>query len=312
MKRHNYFAIAIVTALALSVTSFFTGCSKKEASVRPQASPTPTEEIPDFHEDSASNLGHWGRAMGSVLLYINDGNPYYFGGYEENENNKKGAIDVLSASWNINSRKDLLKQIKKLLDTGDRAAFLEEAKDMAAMPPKKLKTALKQLSGELLIHYKEVKYNWKVWGKRGLLAWDMCRISHLAQWGHIADYITLEEAQALIEPAAVKLKKQFDSWDDVQQNWLDGFCLYAAIDRKLNGNEYINRKTIYEKLKKDQPQNGALYDDALFQEKIIPLSSVSYRTILDEVAKKKPKKKKKGKDKKTQDTTAEASPSPEV
>ena len=250
-----------------------------------QSEPQATQEAEqiDYNEDETSNLGSWARAMGSVLIYLNDGNPYYFGGYQTTEDNKTAAINILSSSWNINSRLDLLAQIHLLLEEGDRTEYLKEAKDMNAMSKKDLKVAMKQLSGDLLVHYQMVKYNWKTWKKKGLLAWDMCRISHLVQWGYVAGYLSLEEAQALIEPAALNLQKSFTSWEEVQNNWLDGYCLFASVDRDASNTDYTNRKALYETLLKEQPKDKPLYDDTLFAQEIITISGVSYQTILEEL-----------------------------
>ncbi|MDD7404113.1 MAG: DUF1266 domain-containing protein [Butyribacter sp.] len=270
--------------LAITVC-LFSGCTAKKEEKKETVTPKPTYEKVNQEEETASNLGLWTRAMGSVLIYINDGNPYYFGGYQTTEDNKEAAVRILSQSWNINSRKDLLKQIKILLVQGDRKEYVKEAKEMKSMSKKKLKTAMKQLSGDILIHYETVQYNWKKWKKKGLLAWDMCRISHLVQWGYVAGYLTVREAQALIEPAAKRLQKNFKSWEEVQNNWLDGYCLYADVDRTADGNEYVNRKTVYEKLRDNQTKKNLLYDDKLFTDEIIPLSDISYQTILEEIKK---------------------------
>ena len=173
-------------------------------------------------------------------------------------------------------------QIQFLLKTGSRKNFYEEAKAMEQMSEKELKRAMKQLSGDLLIHYQMVQYNWETWQKKGLLAWDMCRISHLAQWGYIAGYVDGKEAQALIEPAAKKLKEKFTSWDEVQNNWLDGYCLFADIDREASHSDYTNRLAIYEKLKAEQSEGDLLYDDSLFTAEILPVSGVSWQELLKE------------------------------
>lgn len=265
--------------LCLAVLS---GCdSKKEKTVKETA--VPTERLMENPEDDSSNLGAWTRAMGSVLIELNEGNAYVFGGYEKNQDNKAGAVRILESSWEIKGKKDLLQKIRKLLRTGDRTAFREEARDMNAMSKKKLKTAMKQLSGDMLIHYQAVQYNWNTWKKKGLLAWDMCRISHLAQWGYIADYLTLEEAQAVMEPAVKKCRDNFASWDEVQNNWLDGYCLFATIDRKAANTDYTVRKNLYQELKKEQKEGRLLYDDQLFQEAVKPLPDYSYQNIMREV-----------------------------
>lgn len=239
-------------------------------------------------EDPSANLGQWGRAMGSVLIAINEGNVYYFGGYEQTDGNKEAAARILKQSWNITDRTELLVQIQNLLTTGSRKEYRKEAGEMKSMSKKELKTALKQLSGDTLTHYNMVQYNWKKWKKKGLLAWDMCRVSHLAQWGYVAGYITIEEAQALIEPAARKIAGKFDNWDDVQQNWLDGYALYAAIDAENPaGTDYEVRMKKYEELKEAQNKEQKLYDDSLFTAGIVPISGVSADTILAEVAEQK-------------------------
>ncbi|MCI8562038.1 MAG: DUF1266 domain-containing protein [Lachnospiraceae bacterium] len=268
-------------ACSLAVTTL-AGCSSPSPEKIGVGTPEPERKEIDHNEEMGSNLGLWGRAMGSVLLYLNDGSPYYFGGYMATEENKKSAGNILASSWEINNRKELLAQIQLLLKTGSRKNFYEEAKDMEQMSEKELKRAMKQLSGDLLIHYQMVQYNWETWKKKGLLAWDMCRISHLAQWGYIAGYVDGKEAQALIEPAAKKLKEKFTSWDEVQNNWLDGYCLFADIDREASHSDYTNRLAIYEKLKAEQSEGDLLYDDSLFTAEIIPVSGVSWQELLKE------------------------------
>lgn len=287
-------ALAIFSLTAMLLGSILSGCGKSVP--KTVHTPTPTKEVIDYNEDKDSNLGHWTRAMGSVLIYLNDGDPYYFGGYKLTKENKEAAAKILETSWNIHNQKELLLQIQTLLTTGDRKDYKKEAKEMRSLSKKKLKTAMKQLSGDLKIHYETVQYNWKKWKKKGLLAWDMCRISHLIQWGYVAGYLEKDQAQALIEPAAQKLKDNFTTWEQVQNNWLDGYCLIACVDRSANGNEYTNRKTIYEQIVKEQTKTKSLYDDRMFTAKLKPVQGISYKTLLEEVKPTKvPKKSKKTK-----------------
>ncbi len=282
----------VILSVCLLNILLFSGCSEKKPQNQEKATPTPAQVQYNQEENTVSNLGKWTRAMGSVLFYLNDGDPYYFGGYPNTKDNQEGAANILAKSWNINSRIDLIAQIKLLLQQGDRKEYQKEAGEMNALQKKQLKTAMKQLSGDILRHYKLIQYNWKTWKKKGLLAWDMCRIAHLVQWGYVAGYLNAEEAQALIEPAAKRLRKKFKSWDEVQNNWLDGYCLYANIDRNASGSDYFNRKTVYEKLKKEQTEENLLYDDTLFSSDIIPINGISYQTILKEAAGKETKAKK--------------------
>lgn len=257
------------------------------------------------NEDADSNLGPWGRAMGSVLIAINEGSPYYFGGYAASDANQKAAANILEQSWGIHNRKELLQQIQFLLQTGSRKEYLREAKEMDALSEKKLEKAMKQLTGPLLIHYQQLQKNWETWGEDGLIAWDMCRISHLAQWGYIAGYLDGEEAQAMIEPAAQILKEQFTSWDDVIKNWLDGYAFSTGIDVEEPENDYDKRLAVYEDLQENQKEKGILYDDSLFQTQLIPLSDISYQDLLKEINNKTEKGKKKDKKKQKEQTKKE-------
>lgn len=262
------------------VLGSITGCNTSEKKNPEISSEETTQETKkDFNEDPNSNLGAWGRAMGSVLISMNEGDPYYFGGYQVSEGNQKAAARILEQSWQIHNRKELLTQIKVLTDTGYRTEYLKEAKEMRSMSKKKLKIAMKQFVGGVKIHYEMVQYNWDTWKKKGLIAWDMCRVSHLAQWGYVAGYLNVREAQAVIQPAAELLQKNFKSWDEVQTNWLDGYALYASIDISQTGNDYEKRKAIYDQLKIAQTENGTLYDDTMFQNPIQPLNDTSYQAL---------------------------------
>lgn len=276
--------------ICAAVTGMLSACSKGDGS-RNNTATAPTQKPLVSEEDTDSNLGRWARAMGSVLISMNDGNVYYFGGYEHTEGNRKAAADILKQSWNISDRIGLLTQIHSLLKEGARTEYRKQAKEMNAMSAKQLRTAMKQLSGDLKVHYEMVQYNWNAWNKNGLLAWDMCRISHLAQWGYVAGYLDIKEAQAIIEPAARKLKDNFTSWEDVQKNWLDGYALYASIDATAGtGTDYEARKKVYEELKeRDAKQkDNVLFDDSLFTQDIIPLAGVTadvfWKEVLDAAA----------------------------
>ncbi len=300
MINKHYFSIWILTGCL--ILGSLTGCSggrqkSTDSSGNPLQSTHTPQSMVSHNENEDSNLGAWGRAMGAVLISINDGNPYYFGGYEATDANKKAARNILKSSWSISSRKDLLKQIRFLMETGSRKDYKREAKDLKTLSAKERKKALKQVSGALKTHYDNLQYISDTWGSKGLLAWDLCRISHLAQWGYIADYINLDEAQALLEPAASRLRTKFNNWDDVVTNWLDGYAYASSIEiRSIEKTDYTNRQEIYQKLVTDQKDSDPLFNDKLFEEDIIPLGTVSYDSLMEEI---KPAAKTKKKQNKT-------------
>lgn len=286
IKKHCFLPWILTGCLILGG---LTGCSGSKHNSADHSGSTPqstqtTQSMTDHNENEDSNLGAWGRAMGAVLISINDGNPYYFGGYETTEDNKKAARNILRSSWNISSRKDLLRQVRFLQKTGSRKDYKREARELKALSAKERKKALKQVSGTLKTHYDNLQYISDNWGNKGLLAWDLCRISHLVQWGYIADYVNLDEAQALLEPAASRLQKSFTNWNDVITNWLDGYAYASSIAiRSVQTTDYNNRQEIYQKLLSEQKDVDPLFDNKLFQEDIIPLGTVSYDSLMKEI-----------------------------
>lgn len=281
-------ALAFVLVFAM-MTTMVAGCGKKDSTTGKTAKTESTakEEKKGSNEDENSNLGKWARAMGAILMKMNGGDPYYFGGFEANENNKAAAKSILEQSWQITSREELIKQIKQLIKKGQRKEYKQDAKEMAKFSDKELEEIMAELTDGMRLHYDNVQYNYDKWEKKGVLAWDLCRVSHLAQWGYLAGYFTVGEAQAIIEPAARRLQKNFTSWEDVQNNWLDGYVWWADVDMSKSGNEYENRKEVYEQLKTAQKEDGELFDDSLFTSEIVPLTDISYKALYQEVKKKK-------------------------
>ena len=132
-KQKKWITYVCITAILCST---LIGCSSnKQTTVDKQASPTPKVLVSD--EDKNSNLGQWGRAMGSVLIAINEGNVYYFGGYEPTDGNQKAAAAILQKSWNISNRKQLIDQMYDLLHTGSRSTYRKEAARLEKTQKKK-------------------------------------------------------------------------------------------------------------------------------------------------------------------------------
>lgn len=130
--------------------------------------------------------------------------------------------------WSVNSRDDLLKNLKYLEDGGNRALFDEIATALKSSDPDKafdelLKRHSETYGREKLLDRRTVvaKYGDKL-GKKSLVGWDMIRYIHLCRWGALAGYMSEEEAWNRIKPVAQKLQKTFDSWEDLGDNYLIG------------------------------------------------------------------------------------------
>lgn len=181
-----------------------------------------------------SNLEAWALAMGAV--YWSMGNTERasgqvpFGIYPRSADMVWELRQSLVQSWGVWGRTGLVDTIRSMTFHGHNDSFLEAAALAEGMSQRQWEELLAQ-SGEV------DKYMWpytkalsEKWGDKGILAWDLARMSALAQWGYGAGYVTYEEALELVEPAARLACDTFDSWEEFYCNWLEGYSWWARND----------------------------------------------------------------------------------
>lgn len=163
-----------------------------------------------------SNLERWALPMGAMIPAVAYTAPTHFGrnrgavalmGYETVPV-ARSARKTLSESWGIQDRASLISTITVMTENGHNAEFLRLANSGKADA------------------YTEALF--KKWGERGIICWDLFRISNLAQFGYEAGYISYTEALALIEPAAKRLRETFSSWESAYENYLDGYGWWSG------------------------------------------------------------------------------------
>lgn len=185
-----------------------------------------------------SNLEQWAISMGLIRGYIdfgtNYGNsfgrPVVFGEYRRNAAEVKIVREKLFSGWGVVSREGLISLIQRMTPHGHNDDFLSAAADANSMTDA-------QLNALLAISSDVDRYMWPYtkeisarWGSKGILAWDLSRMSNLAQWGYIGGYLTYGEALELIEPAARLAQANFSNWDEFYLNYLDGYNWWARND----------------------------------------------------------------------------------
>ena len=179
-----------------------------------------------------SNLEAWALAMGALLNYENNPNEaHLFGG-----KTRFGANPVGSQVSNRleTTGPDFGRQILSE-DWGitDREALMSSAAILA----------------------------------EGENAWDWFRVSHLAQWGYLAGYVTYPEALALVEPAAEKTAKTYSSWQAAYADYLRGWSGQADVWSTERGQ-------LYQTMLAD-PAMAPLLDNSLFTTGVIGLTDYS-------------------------------------
>lgn len=173
-------------------------------------------------------------AMGAVYWSMGnterDGGQIPFGIYPRSAAMARELRQSLAESWGVRDRAGLVDTIRIMTPHGHNDSFLEAAALAEGMSQSQWEELLAQ-SGEV------DKYMWpytralsEKWGDKGILAWDLARMSALAQWGYGAGYVTYEQALELVEPAARLACEHFDSWEEFCLNWLDGYSWWARED----------------------------------------------------------------------------------
>ena len=223
-----------------------------------------------------SNLEAWAIPMGFYL----SASPQ-FGGYSRayiGNNDGSSASIILSASWNIHSRQELVDTVLSMTVAGHNANFLHDAAVVNSLSSAEYQQLLEQAQGIDAYMWPYTKALSEKWGERGILCWDLFRMSNLVQWGYQCGYVTYAEALALLEPAATALQENFDSWDEAYENYVDGYNWWKR-NNVLDQNTWdTTRGQGYQRAK---AQYGSqVFDDSLFHETIIPVPNLTIEDIL--------------------------------
>ena len=234
----------------------------------------------DIAEDKSvvgdSNLEAWALPMGAMLAKLNQGSPAWFGLYRRSASTAKQSARVLSgSSWNIPERDDLVESVLSMTFYGHNATFFSAAEDARNLTAAEKAALDAQAASNPSFDWPP--YMWEFtsaldekWGDRGILAWDLFRMSNLVQWGYSAGYVTYEEALLLLEPAATLLSENFSSWDEAYENYLDGYTWWSKSNG-LDQNVWESaRGKLYLEMKAD-PDLAPIFDDTLFETGVIGL-----------------------------------------
>jgi quinol monooxygenase YgiN len=87
-------------------------------------------------------------------------------------------------------------------------------------------------------------------GDKGVLAWDLVRLIHVAAMCYIAEIYTKEEALDLCLQAAEVLQSVYSSFDEMGQSYLLGYSFWSNEDLNGRTNKARERRDIHEMLLK--------------------------------------------------------------
>lgn len=176
----------------------------------------------------------------AVELYLCDG--YYpITGYGILPVWNEAARQVLSTSWNCQSRADVLDTLDWLLTQGHRYDFWNNAPQMPDW--------FKEKWGD-------------TYPAHALLGWDLARAVSVAQWACCGGYLTQQEAFGYELAAARALQQTFDGWEAFFNDYMMGYDYWGGQDQHLT-TEGQRREQIYQTLFAGGTFRGVAWDQAL-------------------------------------------------
>lgn len=185
-----------------------------------------------------SNLEAWALAMGAMrgrLDHYGAGNgSTHFGQVPRCDPMITDVPELfryrLELDWGIHDREELIAVILSMTFHGHNDSFQEAAAIANSLTDAEMEALIAQSSEVDAYMWPYTKALSEKWGEKGILAWDLFRMSNLVQWGYSAGYLTYAEALALVEPAAALLCETFSSWEEAYENYLWGAAWWERID----------------------------------------------------------------------------------
>ena len=195
----------------------------------------------------------WALATTALMFEYNGDRHDTLSGTAATPAGQQKGVDLLAKWWSITSPTDLTKMLTWLRTVGHRTAFEDLGTRLVVLDDGQFADLLTQLAARDVPtnRLKVVRANFLTLGSRGILAWDLIRYIALCRWGYLAGYMSDAEAWNLILPAALRLQQTFDSWQDLESNFLIGREYWSADEVQRTGDQF---RAIYDRLAAD-PQS---------------------------------------------------------
>ncbi|OHB60736.1 MAG: hypothetical protein A2Y12_10945 [Planctomycetes bacterium GWF2_42_9] len=184
-----------------------------------------------------SDQQQWALGVSGLLAARNNMRFDSLEGEEINKFTVQMQKDSLKKWWGIETKADLLKDLKWLEDEGHSENFAELKETLDYFednpgPTTELSNFLQKIKNDweyickIMIVTKYQEYL----GDKSLYGWDAARYVCLCRWGYTCGYLTEEEAWEKIMPAARFVQRTFDSWEDFGANYIIGREFWSPKD----------------------------------------------------------------------------------
>jgi len=119
-----------------------------------------------------------------------------------------------------------LHELDDLRDKGHHTTYQSEGAKFAQMTDDQFQQVLQAHSNDVTA-IKATRTSYLKWKDRSGLAWDLCRSAHLVNAGYSTHYLNESEAWDRLMPIAQQAQKNFSSWQEMSDNFLDGREIWA-------------------------------------------------------------------------------------
>ncbi|HSI84501.1 MAG TPA: ankyrin repeat domain-containing protein [Candidatus Methylacidiphilales bacterium] len=189
------------------------GAQKTELHIIPKGDPDP----------AITPARAWAIAVGMYYVQMNDLNPRVLGG---GKRSARGLKVMLERDWGIKDRKSLISQLDDMRDAGHHKSYQEKGATLDKLTDKQFDKLLAAHPKEaVMIH--GLRNSYRKWKERTGLAWDICRSANLINSGYAVRFINEQEAWTLLMANARLAQKSFSSWQELNDNFLDGREIWA-------------------------------------------------------------------------------------
>jgi len=226
----------------------------------------------DIAEDktaAAEGQEDWALGMGALLTAAYGGDAGLFGAFVRAPGRgEPGAAyacrALLEDTWGIADREALLGAVDAALEGEHDREFREAYKEVKNLSASEIRNRTRSMDKVDQYMWPRTKELGKKWGDKGILAWDLCRAAALVQWGYTAGYVTYSEALSLLEPAAEALRTTFSSWEQVYENFLEGYYWCVREDLGDAGVWDTDLGLSWQYLK-NSPDTRTLFNNGMFE-----------------------------------------------
>lgn len=181
----------------------------------------------------------WALAMSAILTQYNGGRHDLLGGRERTPEEIEAWRATLAASWDIESRADMIMTLGWIERRGHRGDFDELADYLSDARPDEITDLRRraQVDPDSGNQIDIVLKQHELLGNRSIAAWDYGRYASLCGSGYLIGYLTEDEVWRRLMPVARQMQTMFGSWEEFGNNYLVGREFWSLAETNNNGNQ---------------------------------------------------------------------------